>query len=142
MFVLSSLVVLKKWGEFSSKYDGEVGSGGSVLYHVERSTVQATWKSSGESGVEGVVGDGEREVVAVCEDEEEAMIDERERGRDGGEMRGGRDSCVRSTVVSENQDPIISELRPFGSPFASDLLFTQKYSYLTQIQTCYCSDKP
>lgn len=81
MFVLSSLAALQKRGEFSSQYidDGEVGSGGSVLYQTERSTVLrkgATWVLSGESGVEGVVGDGEREVVAVCEDDEEGMIGE------------------------------------------------------------------
>jgi hypothetical protein len=34
---------------------------------------------SGESGVEGVKGDGEREVGAVCEDDEEGMIEEREK---------------------------------------------------------------
>jgi hypothetical protein len=86
IFVQSSLVVLKKWGEFSSQYidDGEVGPCGRVLCHVERSTLLrkgATWMMSGESGVEGVVGDGEREVVAVCEDDEEGMIEEREGDR-------------------------------------------------------------
>jgi hypothetical protein len=91
MLVLSSLVVLKKWGEFSSKYDGEVGSGGSVLYHVERSTGQATWMSSGEPGVEGVVGDGEREVVAACDDDDEGMIYEGETGEGGS---GDEDNCV------------------------------------------------
>jgi hypothetical protein len=38
-----------------------------------------TWILSGESGVAGVKGDGEREVVAVCEEDEEGMIEEREK---------------------------------------------------------------
>jgi hypothetical protein len=116
--VLSSLaVLLKKWGEFSSKYEGEVGSGGSVLYHVEKSVVEATWKSSGESGVEGVVGDGERETVAACEDDEEGMINERKKEGEMGVRGGSKITVVTPNYVRlnfplhhgfrKNQEPII-----------------------------------
>jgi hypothetical protein len=53
-----------------------------------------TWMLSGESGVEGVEGDGEREVGAVCEDEEEGMIEERE--KDGTRLMGVKDNRPES----------------------------------------------
>lgn len=76
--MVSSLAVLRNRGEFSSQHtgDGEVGSAGSVLHHVERSTAVgngATWVLS--SGVEGVTGDGERERAVVREGEEGDMGD-------------------------------------------------------------------
>jgi hypothetical protein len=37
---------------------------------------------SDESGVEGVVGEGERETEAVCEEEEDMTDEERERGKE------------------------------------------------------------
>ncbi|SRR6266404_385984 len=73
-----------------------MGSAGRVLYHVERSILLrkgATCILSEESGVEGVVGEGEREAEAACEEEED-MIDGRkegEKGREeGGEERMGK----------------------------------------------------
>ena len=62
--------------------DGEIGSAGRDLYHVERSMVVrkgATCILSDESGVEGVVGEGERETEAACEEEEDMVDEERER---------------------------------------------------------------
>lgn len=80
MFVVSSLAVLKKRGEFSSQYaaDGEIGSAGRDLYHVERSMLVGKGAMGMlSSGVEGVMGDGEREAVVVREGEDEDMIEER-----------------------------------------------------------------
>lgn len=77
--------------------DGEIGSAGRDLYHVERSMVVrkgATCILSDESGVEGVVGEGEREREGAC-DEDDDMIDEEREGE-----RKKKDEGMR-TVRSE-----------------------------------------
>lgn len=70
MFVVSSFAVLRKCGELPSQKtaEGEVGSTGRVLYHVERSMlVCKPGTCLVSSGVDGVTGDGEREAVVVRE---------------------------------------------------------------------------
>jgi hypothetical protein len=76
MLMAFSFAVLRKRGEFSSQHtgDGEVDSTDTVLYHVGRSMGVgngSTWALS--SGVEGVIGDGERERAFVREGEEGDM---------------------------------------------------------------------
>lgn len=78
MLMVFSFAVLRKRGEFSSQHtgDGEVGSTDMVLYHVGRSMGVgngSTWALS--SGVEGVIGDGERERAFVREGEEGDMAE-------------------------------------------------------------------
>ena len=68
--------------------EGEIGSAEKDLYHVERSMVLrkgATCILSDESGVDGVVGEGERETDAVCEEEEDMIKKERVGGEWGKE---------------------------------------------------------
>jgi hypothetical protein len=76
MFMVSSLAVLIKRGEFSSQHtgDGEVSSSGRVLHQVERSMVVGNGATCVlSSGVDGVTGDGERERAVVREGEEGDM---------------------------------------------------------------------
>jgi hypothetical protein len=60
--------------------EGEVGSTGKVLYHVERSILVGKIETCVvSSGVEGVTGDGEREAVFVREGEEVVVMAKEER---------------------------------------------------------------
>ncbi len=108
MFMVPSLAVLRNWGEFSSQHteDGEVGSTDMVLYHVGRSMGAGnggTWALS--SGVEGVTGDGEREMAVVREGEEGDM---------GRIKKGGNESLLSLALNAEQTPRLASDRGPLS----------------------------